>query len=184
MTNIRKQTFIERLSHFAIVSGRGIPDEYGHADYRGMRGETILARMIATYLARSEIVDRWPDGNWFHDLPNHLVAAFEAFRTAPEFEVGRRLYEREVEREIPNLVDAHAGGIHRLLVAHGIARLVAVLSGEVWLKEACRDRFEAQMDAITAAWRRFVGVAYAKTLARIRPRSTAVTSARSAPPSS
>jgi len=31
---MRKQTFIEKLRHFAKVEGIGVPDEYGHADYR------------------------------------------------------------------------------------------------------------------------------------------------------
>ena len=168
MTNIRKQTFIEKLRHFARVEGRGIRDEYGHVDYSPQRGETVLARMIAAYLTRPEIEDRWPEDNWFLSLPNYLVTAFEAFRTEPEFEAGRKAYALVTDNhEIPNLVDAYAGGLHRLLVAHGIARLMSVLSGEAWLRDALEDRFGAQMQAIETAWRRFVSVAYAKLIVRI-----------------
>jgi hypothetical protein len=168
MTNIRKQTFIEKLQHFARVEGRGIRDEYGHDDYWPMRGETVLARMIATYLARPEIEDRWPEDNWFLSLPNHLVTAFEAFRTEPAFEIGRKAYALVTgDHAIPNLVDVYAGGLHRALVAHGIARLMSVLSGEAWLRSALEDRFGAQMQAIETAWRRFVRVAYTKLIVRI-----------------
>lgn len=166
-----KQEFIDRLRWFAVDEGRGMPDEYGHADYWPQRGETVLATMIADYLERPWIEDRRPEENWLQNLPNILVTAFDAFRTEPDFRAGRMLYKHEVEREIPNLVDVHAGGIHRMLVALGVARLVAVLSGELWLKEACRDRFEAQMQEIEKAWRKFVRVAYAKLIARINAES-------------
>lgn len=169
-----KQTFIERLKHFARVDGRGIRDEYGHDDYCPQRGQTVLAHMIATYLERPWIEDCWPEDNWFHNLPNILVSAFEAFRTEPEseFRAGRLVYASEVDgREIPNLVDAYAGGLHRLLVAQGIARLMSVLSGETWLRGALEDRFGAQMQAIETAWRRFVSVAYAKLIKRVNSES-------------
>lgn len=168
MSNIRKQTFIERLLHFARVEGRGIRDEYGHADYGSQRGEFVLARMIATYLTRPEIEDRWPEANWFLGLPDLLVEAFEAFRTEPEFEIGRKAYACMTNsREIPSLVDVHTGGIHRVLVVHGIARLMWVLSEEPWLRGALEDRFNVQMCAIEEAWRRFVALAYAKLIVRI-----------------
>ncbi len=166
---MQKQTFIEKLRHFAKVEGRGIRDEYGHNDYRPWRGENVLARMIATFLERPCIEDLWPEENWFLKLPNILVEAFEAFRTEPAFLDGRLAYAHVMDgREIPNLVDVQAGGLHRVLVAHGIARLMSVLSGEgEWLKGALQDRFEGQMQEIKTAWSRFVRVAYAKLIRRV-----------------
>jgi|SRR6185369_695664 len=171
--NIRKHTLIERLRHFAKVEGRGIRDEYGHDDYRPSRGETTLATMVADYLERPWIEDCWPEENWLLNLPNLLVSAFEAFRREPEFQWGRVLYASECDgREIPNIVDAQAGGINRVLVANGVARMMSVLSGEgAWLRDACHARFEGQMQEIDKAWRRFVRVAYSKMIARINAES-------------
>lgn len=165
---MNKTEFIAALRRFVKTQGVGMLDEYSHPDYRPSRGETILAAMLADYLERPDVSDTSEYINWFAHMPQIIVAAFEAFRTDPAFEVGRKAYAVECDgREIPDLVDVYAGGIYRQLVAMSVCRLIPWLSGEQWLRGELDGYLNAEMKAIDHAWRRFVRTAYRKLIVRI-----------------
>jgi hypothetical protein len=55
-------------------------------------------------------------------------------------------------------------------VAHSLCRLIPLLTGQEWLREALESALGAQMQVIDHAWRRFVRVAYRKLMPRINGR--------------
>ena len=167
-----KTKFIADLRRFVATQGVGMPDEYGRPDYRPSRGETVLAAMFADYLERPDVSDTSERINWLGHMPQIIVAAFQAFRTDPAFEVGRRAYAVECDgREIPDLVDVYAGGIYRQLVAADMCRLIPLISGERWLRGELYEYLNAEMRVIDHAWCRFVRTAYRKLITRIKAES-------------
>lgn len=167
---MNKQEFISKLRWFAENKGAGLPDEYGHPDYAPSRGETLLAYLLARYLDDPGIPGESPGINWLVDLPRHLVEAYAEFSTARRWSDARLAYKHQTGHDIPDLVDAHKGGLHRLLVAHSVARLMQLLAGECggWLKSRIESTCEAQNEVIDHAWRQFIRVAYRKIMPRIK----------------
>jgi hypothetical protein len=160
-----KSELIQRLRHFAEVEGKGIPDEYGHADYRTCRYDTLFATAIALYLEKMP-----EDRHWLHDLPQTLVDAFSAFRADRQWATLRADYCRVMEGDaiIPDLTDTFRGEIRRTLESFHVSRLMSVLSGHSWLNEKLESYFSAEMHVIDHAWRRFVRVAYRRLMGRIK----------------
>lgn len=163
-----KQEFINRLRWFAANEGRGLPDEYGHPDYAPSRGEAILAGMFARWLDKSGV----PEGDdlceWVRDLPQYVTEAYAEFASDPKWHAARRAYRIRTGYDIPDLVDANVGGVHRALVAYSVCRLLPLLADAKWLRPMLESTLGAQMAVIDHAWRRFVRVAYRKLMPRIK----------------
>jgi len=168
-----KDTFVAALRRFAEVGGDELWDPiYERKGYRTCRGEQTLAHGIAKYLDDLSIPGDTLGINWYHDLHSHLVDAFVEFRTHEKWEALRKAYKIKTEgSEIPDLVEVHIGGLHRLHVIHQIAYLVTVLSGEVWLRPKLEGYFNAQQHCIDQAWERFVRVGYRQLMPRIKKES-------------
>lgn len=168
--SLKKSAFITALRHFAEVGGDDLWDPiYERRGYRPHRGEQVLALGIAKYLNEPSIPGDTIGINWYHDLHSHLADAFVEFRTHEKWALLRKAYEIKTEGEkIPDLVDVHIGGLHRLGIAHQIARLATVLSGETWLQSRLEAYFDAQQHCIDQAWERFVRVGYRQLMPRIK----------------
>lgn len=164
---MNKADFIAALRNFAETKGQGIPDEYGHADYSPSRGEVTLARMLADWLTLNS-APHADYSAWIRDLPQYLIEAFSDFRTDDAWRDGRTWYQKECERDIPDLVDVEAGGIHRVLVVHSLLRLIPLLSKAPWLTQRIDAALNAQSEVIDHAWRRFVKVGYRKLLPKLK----------------
>lgn len=163
-----KTDFINRLRWFAANDGAELPDEYGHPDYSPSRGEAMLAGLLARWLDESGVPDGDGLGNFSRNIPELVVEAYADFATDPKWSGARAAYREATDRDIPDLVDAHVGGLNRTLVAHSVCRLMPLLTGDKWLHGMLESTFGAQMQVIDHAWRRFVRVAYRKLLPRIR----------------
>lgn len=169
-----KKDFISALRRFAENGGEGIYDPvYKRPNYEPeYRGERTLALGLAKYLENPEVPGDTPGINWYHDLCSHLVDAFEEFRTHEKWDALRKAYKLKTEgSEIPDLVNVHIEGSHRMLVANQLARLVTVLSGELWLQPKLEGYFNAQQACIDQAWERFVRVGYRQLMPRIKKES-------------
>jgi hypothetical protein len=164
---ITKDRFIARLRWFAANRGAGLPDEYGHPDYSPSRGEATLAGLFARWLAEENVPED-PHESWTSHIPRLVVAAYADFAAAPQWTEARDAYERETQHSLPDLVDAHAGGLHRVLVAQSVARLMPLLAGAPWVRAELEAMLGAQQMVIDHAWQRFVRVAYRKLMPRIR----------------
>ena len=164
---MNKPYLVDRLRWFAVNKGVGLPDEYGHPDYRASRGEALLAGLLACWIGES-VPDHDDLVNFSSYLPGVVVEAYAALSTEPRWEEARRAYRDLTGRDIPDLVDAHAGGIHRALVAHDVCRLLPLLTREEWLRGALESTLGAQMQVVDHAWRRFVRRAYRELMPRIR----------------
>jgi hypothetical protein len=165
---MNKAEFINRLRWFETNAGRGLPDEFGHPDYAPSRGETMLAGLFARWLDDPIVPDESPGLNWIRDLGKYLVEAYAEFATHPRWSSARVAYELETSYPIPDLVDVHAGGRHRGLVANGVCQLMPLLAGAPWLRGMLESTFNAQMAVIDHAWRRFVQIAYRNLMPRIK----------------
>ncbi len=168
-----KRAFIAALRRFAEVGGDELWDPiYDRVGYRPYRGEQTLALGIAKYLDDPGIPGDTGGINWYHDLHSHLVDAFIEFRTHEKWAALRKAYKIKTEgEEIPDLVEVHLGGLHRLLMVNQVARLAAVLSGEKWLQPKLEAYFHAQQHCIDQAWERFVRVGYRQLMPRIKQES-------------
>lgn len=162
-----KYDFINRLRWFAANEGHGLPDEYGHPDYAASRGEAALSGMFARWLDDPSIPGEQLGLNWICDLGRYLVEAYAEFSTDPRWSDAREAYQRETGYPIPDLIDVHAGGLHRALVAHSVCRLMPLLAEAPWLRGMLESTLGAQMEVIDHAWRRFVRIAYRKLMPRI-----------------
>lgn len=165
---MNKQTFINKLRWFAANEGAGLPDEYGHPDYAPSRGESMLAGMLARWLDESGVPDGDGTSAWTRDLPEYVVEAYSEFATDPKWELARDAYHKATDHDIPDLIDAYAGGIHRTLVAHSVCRLLPLLADAKWLRPMLESSLNAQMLVIDHVWRRFVRIAYRKLMPRIK----------------
>jgi hypothetical protein len=169
----RKVHFTAMLRRFAEVGGDELWDPvHERRGYRPHRGEQMLALGIAKYLDDPKIPGDTIGINWYRDLHAHLVDAFVEFRTDDKWRPLRDAYKIKTEgEEIPDLVDVHVGGLHRLLVVDQVARLATVLSGEKWLQPKLEGYFHAQQHCIDQAWERFVRVGYRQIMPRIKKES-------------
>lgn len=165
-----KAQLIDRLRWFAENQGRGMPDEYGHPDYAPSRGEPFLANLFARWLEESDLVEE-KYSNWLVHLPQHVIAAYDEFATSPKWAVARKAYRIRTEHDLPDLVNVHQGGLYRLMMAHDVVRLLPLLTESPWLTERLASAINAQSEVIDHAWRRFVRVAYAKLMPRIKAES-------------
>lgn len=165
-----KTAFISALRRFAEAGGDELWDPvYERRGYRPCRGEQTLALGIAKYLDDPGIPGDTIGINWYHDLHSHLVDAFVEFRVHAKWGALRKAYEFKTEGNgIPDLVDVHVGGLHRLLVVNQIAYLATVLSGERWLRSKLEAYFNAQQACIDQAWEGFVRVGYRQLMPRIK----------------
>lgn len=163
-----KHEFIARLREFAVNDGATIPDEYGHPNYAPALGETILAAMFASWLEESVIPNDDTHTVWERDLPIYAVEAYADFRTSSRWQASRDRYFDETGYEIPDLVDAFSGGLHRVLVAYHVCRLMPLLARAPWLRPMLETTLNAQSAVIDHAWRRFVRVAYRNVMPRIK----------------
>jgi len=168
---MNKTDFINRLRWFWYRKGEGLTDEYGHPEYACGRGEDRLAWMLSTWLEESESPDDPIDGSFTRHIPQLVVEAYAEFASSPRWESERSTYRRETGHDIPDLVDVYAGGIHRVLVAHSVCRLMPLLTGERWLETELEATLGAQMKVIDHSWRRFVRLAYRKLMPRIKSES-------------
>lgn len=167
--NNNKKDFITALRRFSEVGGDYLYDPvYKRTGYHEYRGERLLAAAIAKYLDDPNIPGDTLGINWFNDLQEHLVDAFVEFRTDKKWSRLRADYLLEVNEEIPDLVEVHIGGLHRLLMVNQIARLCTVLSQELWLQPKLEAHFHAQQACITQAWERFIRVGYRELMPRIK----------------
>lgn len=123
--------------------------------------QRLLLAALADYLGSTYKVVR---GCGFHHyLHKHVADALAAFRAAPEYEKLRREYTLITGDEIPDFVEHHLGGLHRLLVVRDIAYHLAVASGRDLCKyvRADLDAYsDAQRYVVDQAWRAFCRVAY------------------------
>ena len=62
------------------------------------------------------------------------VEAYAELASHPKWSSEREAYWSETGQYIPDLVDVHAGGIHRTLVVDRLCRLIPLLTGEAWLR--------------------------------------------------
>jgi len=168
--NSNKKKFIAALWHFAEVGGDELWDPiYQRKGYQAHRGEQLLALGIAKYLDDPSVPGDTLGINWYRDLHAHLVDAFVDFRTAQKWETLRKAYKIKTNGdEIPDLVEVHVGGLHRLLLAHRLAHLCTVLSGELGIQPKLEAYFQAQQHCIDQAWKRFVRVGYRELMPRIK----------------
>lgn len=165
-----KKNFIAALRRFTEVGGSQLYDPvYKRTGYSEYRGERTLAKGIAAYLDDPKIPG--DTINWHRDLCEHLVDAFVEFRIHKKWESLRGAYLLEANEEIPDLVEVHIGGLHRLLMVNQLARLCTVLSGELWLQDKLEAHFHAQQHCIDQAWERFVRVGYRELMPRIKEES-------------
>src|SRR5271167_2353532 len=123
ITTTCKATFITALRRFAEVGGDDLWDPvYDRKGYCPHRGEQTLALGIAKYLDDPTIPGDTLGINWYCDLHSHLVDAFVEFRAHEKWAALRKAYEIKTEgNEIPDLVEVHIGGLHRLLTVNQIA---------------------------------------------------------------
>lgn len=167
-----KKKFIAALRRFAEVGGGQLYDPvYDRTGYNEYRGERTLAKGIAKYLDDPKIPGDVMGINWYQDLCEHLVDAFVEFRSDPKWGPLRNDYLLETSEEIPDLVEVHIGGLHRLLMVNQIARLCTVLSGEKWIQPKLEAYFHAQQRCIDQAWDRFVRIGYRELMPRIKEES-------------
>lgn len=163
-----KATFTAALRNFAAEGGTELWDPtYERKGYKHYRGERALALGLARYFD-----DHAPDYlglSWYGYLHKHLVEAFVEFRTHDKWATLRGAYRVETGGdEIPDLVDVHIGGLHRMLMVRAVARLCTVLSGEKWLLDKLEAYFNAQQYCIDHAWQRFVRVGYRQIMPHIK----------------
>src|ERR1700751_795786 len=165
-----KAVFISALRRFAEDGGDELWDPvYSRKGYRAHRGEQALALGIAKYLDEPDVPGDTIGINWYHDLHSRLVDGLVEFRVHAKWEALRKAYEAETGgHEIPDLVDVHVGGLHRLLVVNQLAYLAPVLSGEEWLQSKLEAYFNAQQACIDQAWEGFVRVGYRQLMPRIK----------------
>lgn len=164
----RKASFIAALRNFAKTSGRDTPDGYGRTGFRPSRGTVPLVLGIAEYLDGPEIPGEESGLNWIADLPKHLDDAFTAFRTEARWSNLRAAYKDDTGHDVPDIVNVHVDGLHRLLVVHEIVRLMPILAESPWLSERLAVHLGAQQACIDQAWRAFVRVGYRDLLPRIK----------------
>lgn len=161
--------FIDSLREFASEGGERLFDVvYDRIGYSEFRGERILARGLEKYLSFLE--DRELDV-FFPHLDIHLVDAFEEFRTHDKWFALRRTYTTQTRHEVPDLLNVHVGGVHRLLAVHQLAYMCTVLSGQKWLRKQLESIFDAQQNCIDASWYGFVRKGYRQLLPRIKEES-------------
>lgn len=161
---MNKIEFINRLRWFVANEGRGLQDEYGHPDYSPGRGETILMGMFAKWLHDSDVPERSEYARWFVDLPDLVVEAFQDFSSAPEWEDARRAYKIRTSNPVPDIANAYTRGLHGLLVACEVTRLLPLLANAPWLSKDLHLKVNAEMEVIDLAWKRFVKIVYRKLL--------------------
>jgi hypothetical protein len=163
---MNKQNFIDRLYWFWGYEGDELPDEYGHPNYSTAVGEVTLAGLLARWIEKSGDSDDEFD-NFTRRLPHMVVEAFSEISKDPRWQEERQAYRQETGRDIPDLVDAHAGGIHRILVVARLCRLIPLLTGDAQLRAELESTLNAQQRVIDHAWRRFVTVGYRTLMPRI-----------------
>lgn len=163
---MNKRDLIDRLRWFWACDGAGLPDECGHPDYRGMVGEATLAGMLARWIEESDVPDDELE-NFSSYLPCVVVEAYSEISKDPKWKEARQAYRQETGQDVPDLVDAHAGGLYRILVASSVCRLIPLLTGEKWLRGRLTSTLDAQSIVIDHAWRRFVAAAYRELMPRI-----------------
>lgn len=161
-----KDLFVKKLRRFANNGGSELYDlVYAHKGYSENRGERILAGAIAVYLEESTPGES--EGiNWYAHLHKYMTEAFVEFRARDRWRVTRDEYREATGEEIPDLINVHVGGLHRMLTADKLAHLATVLSGELWLQDSLKRYFSAQQTCIDQAWGRFVRVGYRELMAR------------------
>lgn len=175
-----KSQFITALMNFVATKGEHTPDGYGRIGYRPHRGELALVAGIADSVrANKAIVGGDEYSNWLTYLPEWLDETFEDLRTAKQWQHVRDAYARDTGYAIPSLVNFHEGGLHRLLVAKQVVRLIAILAylddakdqHHTWLEQHLESYVFAQDRAVEQAWHRFVRGPYRKLMPRIKEES-------------
>jgi hypothetical protein len=157
----------DALDHSAVHRGLGMRDEYGHDDYRGMRGNDVLASALARWFRN---LKGYPIERCFEThydtvrwLPKLLVEAFEDIRTLDAYADTRAKYLDAMEGRhgIADLIDIRDRD--RSSVAHEMARLFPLLLQPLvptwdmkWLKGEMESYFEAQWTVVDHAWKKFV----------------------------
>jgi hypothetical protein len=172
-----RDRFCRLLLDFAGASGVPILDGYERGEaYRPHRGEARLMGALATILETS------PEGahdNWLTYLPKRVAAAFERMRSEDGHEALHTLraaYIDDTGYSIPSLINAHEGGIHRVLVCHSVVRLLPIVAATAtntgekmpWLESALDSYLHAQDRAVEQAWHGFVDRHYTALMTRIK----------------
>jgi len=176
----QKQEFIDALKEFVTHGGKTTPSGYRNdSAYSPHRGELLLMAGVADFFRMSpQIVDSELGVNWCHYLPEWLDEAFVALRTESAWKPLREQYRNLTDgNDVPSLVNAHEGGLHRSLVVGQIVRLLPILAFGVdgrsrsWLEKHLSEYVFAQDRAIEQAWHRFIRGPYRKLMPRIRKES-------------
>lgn len=167
-----KSAIADDLRRFVTTDGRDTPDGYGRIGLRPSRGMPALLEACAHYIEACDAPeDKYDHAAVLRRLPEILTEAFRNFRIRPQWRALRDAYRAEVGYDIPDLVDCHVGGLHRMLVVRDVARVVALVLGEDWLRESLEAHFDAQMRVIDQAWDRFRHLAYRPLMTRIKAES-------------
>lgn len=168
----QKAKFIEALRAFRRDGGEKMWDPiYERVGFCENRGDRVLADAMALWFADNAPGDELGI-NWFAHLHKYLVEAFDEFRTHERWQTARDAYAYACGgEEIPDLVNVHVGGLHRLLATHHLAYFCAAVSGEKWLREHLEAFFDAQQTCIDQAWWDFTRVAYRQIMPRIKVES-------------
>jgi hypothetical protein len=169
-----RDRFCRLLLDFARARGVPVLDGYERGEaYRPSRGEARLMGALAT------ILDTSPEGehdNWLAYLPKRVAAAFERMRSEAGHAALRAAYTDDTGYPIPSLVNAHEGGVHRVLVCHSVVRLLPIIAAAVtdigekmpWLESALDSYLHAQDRVVEQAWHTFVDCHYMPLMARIK----------------
>lgn len=162
-------TFIDSLKVFASEGGERLFDVvYDRTGYNECRGERILARGLEKYFSS---LQNAMSAHFYYHLKLYLVDAFEEFRTHEKWVALRRAYATQTDHEVPDLLNVHVGGLHRLLAVNQLSYMCTVLSGKKWMRSALESYFHAQQYCIDASWGNFVRKGYRTLLPKIKEES-------------
>lgn len=154
-----KDLFIRALEMWLTSSHDNRPD----------RGEVTLMAGVLRCLRQAPDVSEY--SQWLNYLDHFLVAAFDEIRIGDANSELREKYKEETGYDVPDLYEAHVGGLHRLMVVNSLTRLCGRLAGNDWVESRLAACFGAQAGVMDQAWSRFVAKAYWSFMARINAES-------------
>lgn len=162
-----KPKFVVALRRFLSTGETTTP--YDNGEYLASPGTLKLIAAFVDYLeAHTEIPDKNPGINWFHDLAPYLVDAFIEFRTHTKHAELRRAYQHETNNEIPDLLDIR-GQVARSCVTRDLIDLMPLVAGRcggAWLARELTAYLNGEYHVIYHAWRNFLRVCYRPMVAQ------------------
>lgn len=171
-----KTQFVAALRRFLSTGETTTP--YDNGKYQVSPGTLKLIAAFVSYLeTHTEIPDKDPGINWFHDLATHLVDAFVEFRTHPKHAELRQAYASETNDEIPDLLDIRSH-IVRSRVTRDLTDLMPLVAGRcggTWLARELTAYFNGQYHVVYHAWRSFLRACYQPMAARLKAEMRSLT---------